>query len=113
MPAARWSPTQTETGELVLQVTSDLEFHRTQVSVDGRQACVVQVEWTEAEVRAVQDDAGMAIFEARLAVTMTSSGGRLEVGVPVADLKTIAAIRAIIGDDVPLRIVGSLEILEP
>ena len=46
----------TEGGVLFLQVTDDPEPHRAELGQNGREACVVQVGRSEAEVLRIQDD---------------------------------------------------------
>jgi len=113
----------TDDGTLVLQVIDDPEPHREALSDDGREACVVQVSRTAAELLRIQDDLFAQITGADyassrgvvLGVTTGNpggAGGRIEIGVVAADLETIEAIAALVEDRTVLRIIGEGVLLD-
>ena len=113
----------TDDGTLVLQVTDDPEPHREALSGDGREACVVQVSTTAAELLRIQDDLFAQITGADyassrsvvLGVTIGNpggAGGRIEISVLAADLDTVEAIAALVEDRTVLRIIGEGVLLD-
>ncbi|MEA3501198.1 MAG: hypothetical protein U9R47_00360 [Actinomycetota bacterium] len=92
---------------IVLQVVGDPQEHRDALASGGRQACVIEVERSAAEQRALLDS-----IVPRLSDLVgpfgasTGPGGRVEIQVAVADYQTVEAIANLVEDRTALRVVG-------
>ncbi len=96
-------------GTLVLQVVGDPEPHR-QALAEAGGACVIEVLRSEAEQRRIQDslaDLLRAIPELGGFSLSTGPGGRIDIGVAVADRATALAIAELVDDPQSIRIVGT------
>lgn len=93
---------------LVLQVTDDPQPHRDALASGGRQACVIEVERSEAEQRVIHDqiDKQLAAVVYSGSVSSPGPGGRVEVGVPVADKAAVEAIAALVDNPSAIRVIG-------
>ncbi len=101
------------TGVLVFQVTDDPTSHRQALETDGAQACVVQVQWSEAELHQIKTalEPQLASLVPYAAATSSGTVGRVEVGVPVADGDTVRKIAALVEEPETLRVIGQAIIL--
>ena len=101
-------------GVVVLQVVGDPQPHRTALAADGG-ACVVEVPRSEAEQRRIQNAITPLLADILGPVgysTSTGPGGRVDIGVPVADRATAMAIAELVNDPTAIRLVGFGVILE-
>lgn len=98
----------TNDGVIVLQVTDDLQPHRDALGAGGKQACVIEVELSETEQRAIHDELYPELDDVVYggSVSSTGSGGKVEVGIPVADRDTVEAIAALVDDPSAIRVIG-------
>ena len=104
----------TNDGVLVLQVTGDPQPHRDALSSGSSEPCVIEVERSEAEQRAIQDRLrpGEVTAIAGGYGTSTGPGGRVEVGLAVADRETVEAIAALVDDPASVRVIGWAVLLD-
>lgn len=104
----------TDDGTIVLQVTDDPEPHRQVLAAGGAEACVIQVDRSEAELVGLQSEL-TANHGGTLLVTGSSPGprGRLDLTVPVADAATASTIATLVDEPDALRIIGEAVILRP
>ena len=93
---------------LVLQVTENPQRHRDALVSGDRQACVVEVERSETEQRRIHDETDQRLAAAVYGSSVSSPGpgGRVDVGVPVADRETVEAIAALVDDPAAIRVIG-------
>lgn len=98
----------TNDGVIVLQVSDDPQPHRDALASGGRQACVIEVERSEAEQRVIHDqiDKQLAAMVYSGSVSSPGPGGRVEVGIPVADRATVEAIAAFVDNPSAIRVIG-------
>lgn len=98
----------TNEGVLVLQVVGDPQDHRDALASDGREACVIEVERSASEQRAIQESLGPRLADlVGPYSSRTGPGGRVEVTVAVADGETAEAVASLVEDRTSLRIVGT------
>jgi len=98
----------TNDGVIVLQVTDDPQPHRNALAVGSREACVIEVDLSETEQRAIHDQLypGLTDVIPGGSVSSTGPGGKVEVGVPVADRETVEAIAALVDNPSAIRVIG-------
>lgn len=96
-------------GGIVLQVTDDPDPHREALAVDGAEACVIRVPYSEDEYRTMAfnlQERIEGIMPGMAGVGSEAVAGRFEVHVPVADRATVARIAAETSHPDALRVVG-------
>ena len=96
-------------GVLVLQVVGDPQAHREALTSEGREACVIEVSRSKAEQRRLLDAvlSGLKGHSDIFAVTVsTGAGGRIEIGVAVADRETVEIVAGLVDDRTAIRIIG-------
>ena len=98
----------TNDGVIILQVTEDPQPHREALVSSGRQACVIEVDLSETEQRVIHDQLypGLTDVIPGGSVSSTGPGGKVEVGVPVADRETVEVIAALVDDRSAIRVIG-------
>lgn len=97
-----------DNGIVVLQVVGDPEPHRRLLAGEGG-ACVVEVPRSEAEQRQIQEAVTTRLMDILGRVGYSTSlgpGGRVDIGVPVADRATAAAIAELVNDPADITVAG-------
>ncbi len=96
-------------GVLVLQVVGDPQIHREALASGGREACVIEAPHSKAEQRRLLDAvvSGLEGHSDAFAVSVsTGAGGRIEIGVAVADQETAEMIAGLVDDRTAIRIIA-------
>lgn len=99
----------TSNGVLVLQVIGDPQLHREALASEGREACAIEVPRNKAEQRRIQNAvvSGLQGRSDAFAIAVnTGPGGRIEVGVAVADQETAEIVAGLVDDRTAIRIIG-------
>jgi len=97
-----------EGGILVLQVLGDLEAHRGALQTESQDACVVPTERSRGLLLTVQASLGPLVRDptsGAISTTPNGSGGKVDVGVYVADERTVNSILALVEDPDSIRLI--------